>query len=79
MHQPDGTGGPLIDAADEIVTRAEREIEALVAVSSPSGDLAGAEEAIARARDESAEELRLYELRHAEAVSQAEPSPAVST
>ena len=27
----------------------------------------GAEEAIARARDESAEELRLYELRHGEA------------
>lgn len=32
----------------------------------------GAEEAIARARQESLEELRLYELRHAEAVSQAE-------
>ncbi len=34
------------DAA-EIATRAERELEALVAVSSPSGDLDGAEEAIA--------------------------------
>lgn len=32
----------------------------------------GAEEAIDRARQESLEELRLYELRHAEAVSQAE-------
>jgi glutamate carboxypeptidase len=34
------------DAAD-IAARAERELEALVAVSSPSGDLGGAEEAIA--------------------------------
>lgn len=32
----------------------------------------GAEEAIHRARRESAEELRLYELRHGEAVSQVE-------
>ena len=32
----------------------------------------GSEDAIARAREESAEELRLYELRHAEAVSQAD-------
>ncbi len=32
----------------------------------------GAEEAIARAHEESAEEIRLYHLRHAEAVSQAE-------
>ncbi len=32
----------------------------------------GSEDAIDRARQESAEELRLYELRHAEAVSQAE-------
>ena len=32
----------------------------------------GAEKAIDRARQESLEELRLYELRHAEAVSQAE-------
>src|SRR5437899_58896 len=32
----------------------------------------GANEAIARAREESLEEIRLYELRHAEAVSQAE-------
>ncbi len=33
--------------AEQIVARAERELEALVAVSSPSGDLTGAEEAIA--------------------------------
>jgi glutamate carboxypeptidase len=33
--------------AGEIAAHAERELEALVAVSSPSGDLAGAEEAIA--------------------------------
>ncbi|TMM07919.1 MAG: M20 family metallopeptidase [Actinobacteria bacterium] len=33
--------------AAEIATRAERELEALVAASSPSGDLEGAEEAIA--------------------------------
>ncbi|MBW3546599.1 MAG: helix-turn-helix domain-containing protein [Actinobacteria bacterium] len=32
----------------------------------------GAEEAVAEARERSREELRLYELRHAEAVSQAE-------
>ena len=39
---------PLIaTAAAEIAERAERELEALVAVSSPSGDRAGAEEAIA--------------------------------
>ncbi|MBV9310060.1 MAG: M20/M25/M40 family metallo-hydrolase [Solirubrobacterales bacterium] len=39
---------PLIAAgAAEIAGRAERELEALVAVSSPSGDLAGAEEAVA--------------------------------
>ncbi len=36
------TGG-----AHAIAARAERELEALVAVSSPSGDLAGAEEAVA--------------------------------
>jgi glutamate carboxypeptidase len=37
---------PLIaDAAARIAARATRELEALVAVSSPSGDLAGAEEA----------------------------------
>jgi glutamate carboxypeptidase len=35
------------DGAAEIAARAERELEALVAVSSPSGDAAGAEEAIA--------------------------------
>jgi glutamate carboxypeptidase len=34
-------------AAQEIAVRAERELEALVAVSTPSGDVAGAEEAIA--------------------------------
>jgi glutamate carboxypeptidase len=34
-------------AATQIGTRAERELEALVGVSSPSGDVAGAEEAIA--------------------------------
>jgi glutamate carboxypeptidase len=33
--------------APDIATRAERELEALVAVSSPSGDIEGAEEAIA--------------------------------
>jgi glutamate carboxypeptidase len=39
---------PLVAAAAEaIATRAERELEALVAISSPSGDVAGAEEAIA--------------------------------
>src|SRR5438105_823489 len=39
---------PLIaSGAAEIGAHAERELEALVAVSSPSGDLAGAEEAIA--------------------------------
>ena len=36
--------GLAADAA-EIAARAERELEALVAVSSPSGDVAGAEEA----------------------------------
>ena len=34
-------------AADQISRHAERELEALVAVSSPSGDVGGAEEAIA--------------------------------
>ncbi|HVW18046.1 MAG TPA: M20/M25/M40 family metallo-hydrolase [Solirubrobacteraceae bacterium] len=38
------------DAAAEIARRAEAELEALVGVSSPSGDVAGAEEAIAIAR-----------------------------
>jgi glutamate carboxypeptidase len=37
----------IADAAAEIAAHAERELEALVAVSSPSGDEAGAEEAIA--------------------------------
>lgn len=36
-----------MNRTDEIAARAERELEALVAVSSPSGDLEGAEEAIA--------------------------------
>jgi glutamate carboxypeptidase len=37
----------LADQAAEIAARAERELEALVGISSPSGDLAGAEEAVA--------------------------------
>ena len=37
----------IASAAGEIAARAERELEALVAVSSPSGDLHGAEEAVA--------------------------------
>ena len=37
----------VADAAAEIAARAARELEALVAVSSPSGDVEGAEEAIA--------------------------------
>jgi glutamate carboxypeptidase len=37
----------VADAAAEIAARATRELEALVAVSSPSGDVEGAEEAIA--------------------------------
>jgi len=37
----------IADRAADIAARAERELEALVAVSSPSGDLAGAEEAVA--------------------------------
>jgi glutamate carboxypeptidase len=37
----------IAGAAAEIAAHAERELEALVAVSSPSGDLAGAEEAVA--------------------------------
>ena len=36
------------------------------------GTKAGGEDAVARAREDSAEEIRLYELRHAKAVSQAE-------
>ncbi len=39
---------PLVAAAgDEIAQRAERELDALVGVSTPSGDVAGAEEAMA--------------------------------
>jgi glutamate carboxypeptidase len=37
----------LATQAAEIAARAERELEALVAISSPSGDVAGAEEAVA--------------------------------
>jgi len=37
----------VADGAAEIASRAQRELEALVAVSSPSGDVDGAEEAIA--------------------------------
>ena len=37
----------IAEGAAEIAARAERELEALVAVSSPSGDIAGAEEAVA--------------------------------
>jgi len=37
----------LIATAGEIAARAERELDALVAISSPSGDLEGAEQAIA--------------------------------
>jgi glutamate carboxypeptidase len=37
----------VAEAAEKIAGRAERELEALVSVSSPSGDLAGAEEALA--------------------------------
>ncbi len=47
---PDYAGrvDPLVaQTAGEIASRAERELEALVGVSSPSGDAAGAEEAVA--------------------------------
>jgi glutamate carboxypeptidase len=37
----------VIDAADRVAVGAERELEALVGVSTPSGDVAGAEEAVA--------------------------------
>jgi len=39
--------GWIADSAEEIVARAERELEALVGVSSPSGDAPGAEEVFA--------------------------------
>jgi len=39
--------GWIASAAEEVATRAERDLEALVAVSSPSGDAASAEECIA--------------------------------
>jgi glutamate carboxypeptidase len=42
-----GTDPLVVSGAQAIAARAERELDALVAVSSPSGDLAGAEEAIA--------------------------------
>jgi glutamate carboxypeptidase len=41
----------ILEDAAEIAARAESELEALVAVSSPSGDIAGAEEAIAVCRE----------------------------
>jgi glutamate carboxypeptidase len=37
----------MIDAAERVAVVAERELEALVGVSTPSGDVAGAEEAVA--------------------------------
>src|SRR5690349_6069770 len=37
----------IVAGANEMAARAERELEALVGVSTPSGDIAGAEEAIA--------------------------------
>jgi glutamate carboxypeptidase len=37
----------MIEAAERLAIQAERELEALVAVSTPSGDVAGAEEAVA--------------------------------
>ena len=39
----------MIDAAPRMALAAERELEALVGVSSPSGDLEGAEECVALA------------------------------
>jgi glutamate carboxypeptidase len=45
------TDSILAQDAAEIAARAEDELEALVGVSSPSGDLAGAEEAIALCRE----------------------------
>ncbi|HWF26567.1 MAG TPA: peptidase dimerization protein, partial [Solirubrobacteraceae bacterium] len=41
----------LLEDTDGIAARAEDELEALVGVSSPSGDLAGAEEALAVCRE----------------------------
>ena len=37
----------MIEAAERLALVAERELEALVGVSTPSGDVAGAEEAVA--------------------------------
>src|SRR3954471_23853256 len=42
--------GWIADSAEEIAARAERELEALVGVSSPSGDAPGAEEVFAIAQ-----------------------------
>jgi glutamate carboxypeptidase len=39
----------MIEAASRMALAAERELEALVAVSSPSGDVDGAEECVALA------------------------------
>lgn len=44
---PNPTDDFVADAAGHIAARAERELEALVGVSSPSGDVHGAEEALA--------------------------------
>jgi len=41
-----GTGDRIVAAADEIAARAESELEALVGISSPSGDVEGAERAL---------------------------------
>ncbi|HWI21808.1 MAG TPA: M20/M25/M40 family metallo-hydrolase [Baekduia sp.] len=46
-HPPAERNNWIATAAESIAARAERELEALVAVSSPSGDIAAAEEAIA--------------------------------
>lgn len=45
-----GVDAWVASAADEIAGRVERELEALVAVSSPSGDVHGAEDCVAVAR-----------------------------
>lgn len=48
--------------AEAIAARAERDLEALVAVSSPSGDAAGAEECIAVAGALAPRRARLGQL-----------------
>ena len=45
--RPTGVDAFVAQAAEEIGARAERELEALVGVSSPSGDVAGADETLA--------------------------------